>query len=51
MSDLREKAKDKLDEAADAAKKAIDNVADKAKDLAHAGGKKMEEGAKKLKDA
>ena len=51
MSDLRDKAKDTIDAAANAAKKATDKVADKTRDVAHAAGKKMEEGAKKLKEA
>ena len=51
MSDLKDKAKDKIDAAADAAKKATEKVSDKTKDVAHAAGKKMEQGAKKLKDA
>jgi hypothetical protein len=51
MSDLRNKAKDHIDAAADAAKKATDKVADKATDVAHSVGKKMDEGAKKLKNA
>ena len=44
MSDLKDKAKEKIDDAADAAKKATDQVVDKAKDVAHRAGKKMEEG-------
>jgi hypothetical protein len=51
MSDLKDKAKDKIDAAAETAKKATEKVVDKTKDVAHAAGKKMEEGAKKLKDA
>ena len=51
MSDLRDKAKDKIDEAAVAAKKATDHVVDKTKDLAHKAGKKMEEAGKQLQDA
>ena len=50
MSDLKDKAKDKIDSAADAAKKATSTVVEKAKDIAHAAGKKLEQGAKKLKD-
>jgi hypothetical protein len=50
MSDLKNKAKEKIDDAADAAKKASAKVADKAKDIAHKGGKKMEEGGKRLQD-
>ena len=51
MSDLKDKAKEKIDDAADAAKKATDQVVDKAKDVAHSAGKKMEEGGKRLQDA
>jgi ElaB/YqjD/DUF883 family membrane-anchored ribosome-binding protein len=50
MSDLKDKAKEKIDDAANAAKKASDKVADKGKDIAHTADKKMEEGPKKLKD-
>jgi hypothetical protein len=51
MSDFKGKAKDKIEAAADAAKKATDKVVDKTKDVAHATGKKMADGANKLKDA
>jgi hypothetical protein len=51
MSDLKDKVKDSVDAAAEAAKKAADVVTDKTKDAAHAAGKKMAEGAKKLKNA
>jgi hypothetical protein len=51
MSDLKDKAKDRIDAVAEAAKKATEKVVDKTKDAAHAAGKKLEEGAKKLKDA
>jgi F0F1-type ATP synthase membrane subunit b/b' len=50
MSDLKDKAKEKIDDAARAAKKVTDHATDTAKDLAHKAGKKMEEGAKRLKD-
>jgi hypothetical protein len=50
MSDLKDKAKEKIGDAADAAKRATSNVIDKGKDLAHAAGKKMEDGGKKLRD-
>jgi hypothetical protein len=50
MSDLKDKAKDTIDAAAVAAKKATDKISEKASDLAHSAGKKMQEGAKKLKD-
>jgi hypothetical protein len=51
MSDLKDKAKEKIDDAADATKKASDKVIDKSKDVAHSAGKKMEEGGKRLQDA
>ena len=51
MSDLKDKAKVKIDDAAHAAKRATSNVIDKSKDLVHAAGKKMEDGRKKLRDA
>ena len=44
MSDLKDKTKKKIDDAAEAAKKAADKVVDKSKDVAHSAGKKMEEG-------
>jgi hypothetical protein len=49
MSDLKDKAKDKIDTVADATKKGAAKVADKAKDVAYSAGKKVEEGGKKLK--
>jgi hypothetical protein len=49
MSDLEDKAKDKIDAAAKAAKKATEKVADATRDVAHAGGNYMGEAAKKLK--
>jgi gas vesicle protein len=51
MSDLRDKAKEKIDNATDAAKKAAGKVVDTSKDLAHSAGKKLEEGGKRLEDA
>jgi gas vesicle protein len=51
MSDMKEKAKQKIDDAADGARKAADKVVDKSKDVAHSAGKKMEEGGKRLQDA
>jgi hypothetical protein len=51
MSDMKDKAKQKIDDAADGAKKAADKVVDKSKDVAHSAGKKMEEGGKRLQDA
>ena len=50
MSDLKDKAKKKIDGAADATKKATDKVIDKSKDVAHSTGRKMEEGGKRLQD-
>jgi hypothetical protein len=51
MSDLRDKSKKKIDDAANAAKKAAHQVVDKSKDIARSAGKKMEEGGKRLQDA
>jgi hypothetical protein len=51
MSDLKDKAKEKIEDAADAAKKATGKVVDKSKDVAHSAGKKMEQGGKWLQDA
>jgi hypothetical protein len=51
MSDLKDRAKEKIDDAAHGAKKATDKVVDKSKDFAHGAGKKMEEGGKRLQDA
>ncbi len=51
MSDVKDKAKQKIDDAADAAKKAASHVVDKSKDVAHSAGKKMEEGGNRLQDA
>ena len=51
MTDLKSNAKEKIDEGADAAKKATDQVVDKAKDVAHKTGNKMKEGGKHLQDA
>jgi hypothetical protein len=51
MSDIKDKAKQKIDHAADGAKKVVEKVVDKSKDAAHSTGKKMEEGGKRLQDA
>ncbi len=51
MTDLKDQTKNKINEAATAAKKATDKVIDKAKDVAHASGEKLDETAKKLKKA
>ena len=51
MSDMRDKAKQKINDAADGAKKVVDKVVDKSKDVAHSAGKKMEEGGKRLQNA
>jgi hypothetical protein len=50
MSNLKETAKDKIDDAAKAAKKLAANVIDKSRDVAHSAGKKLEKGGKRLKD-
>ena len=51
MSDLKDKAKDKIDDVADAAKNAAGKVVDTSKDVAHSADKKLEEGGKRLQDA
>jgi len=51
MSDMKDKAKQKIDDVADGAKRAADKVVDKSKDVAHIAGKKIEEGGKRLQDA
>ena len=51
MSDIKDKAKQKIEEAADVARKAADKVTEKSKDVAHNVGKKMKEGGKRLQDA
>ena len=51
MSNLKDIAKDKIDDASRAVKKVTDQATDTAKDLAHKAGKKLEQGAKRLKNA
>lgn len=51
MSDLKTKANEHIDHAADAAKKATAQVVDKSKDVAHSAGKKMETAGKKLQQS
>lgn len=51
MSNLKDEAKQKIDDAADAAKTAASKVVDKSKDMAHSAGKKLEKGGKRLRDA
>jgi hypothetical protein len=51
MSDFKDKAKEKIDDAAELAKRAAAQVVDKSKDVAHKAGKKLEEGGKRLQDA
>ena len=50
INEMRDKAMQKLDEAAEAAKKAAALVIDRSKELAHDAGRKMEVGAKILQD-
>jgi len=50
VSDLKDKAKEKIDDAAEAAKKAAGKVVDISKDVAHSAGKKMEKGGKLLRN-
>jgi gas vesicle protein len=51
MTGFTDKAKEKIDDAADATKKAADQVVDKSRDVAHNMGKKMEEAGKRLQNA
>jgi hypothetical protein len=51
MSDLKNKVKETIDDAARAAKKATDHVSEKAKDAAYQTGKKVEQVGEKIKDA
>jgi hypothetical protein len=51
MSGLKDKAKEKIDDAADAVKKAPGKVIDKSKDVAHIAGKKIEKGGERLQNA
>jgi hypothetical protein len=50
MSNMKDKAKAKVDEAASAVKKASDKVVDKSKDLTHQAGKAVEKGGKRMQD-
>ena len=50
MSDLKDKAKEKIDAAAEAAKKATEIVMDKSRDAVHSAREKLEEGSKRLQD-
>ncbi len=49
MSNLKDQVKDKIDDAAHAAKKTTGKVVDKAKDLTHKAGSAIEKGGKRLK--
>ena len=51
MTGFADKAKEKIDDAADSTKKAADQVIDKSRDLTHNVGKKMEEAGKRLQNA
>jgi gas vesicle protein len=51
MTGFTDKAKETIDEAAGATKKAADQVVDKSRDVAHHMGKKMEEAGKRLQNA
>lgn len=51
MSGFADKAKEKIDDAADATKKAADQVIDRSRDVTHTVGKKMEEAGKRLQNA
>jgi len=51
MNNMKDKAKEKIGDAADGGKHAVDKVVDKSKDFAHGVGKKMEEGREQLQNA
>jgi hypothetical protein len=51
MSDLKDKVKEQIDDAAEATKKVLDSAVDKSKDIAHEIGKRVEQGGKRLQDA
>jgi gas vesicle protein len=51
MSDVKDKLKNQIDDAASATKKAVDKVVDKSKDAAHKAGEHLERGGKRLQDA
>ena len=49
-SDLKTSTQKKIDDIADAAKKACDKIIDKSKDAVHSAGEKLEETGKKLRE-
>lgn len=51
MNALKDKAKEMIDDTAEAAQTAAYEVVEKSKDVAHTAGKKMEEGGKRLQNA
>jgi ElaB/YqjD/DUF883 family membrane-anchored ribosome-binding protein len=51
MSNIKDKAKAKIDDAASAVQKTSDKVVDKAKDATHQAGKAVEKGGKRMQDA
>jgi hypothetical protein len=51
MSDVKDKLKEQIDDAAEATKKALDHAVEKAKDVTHEIGKQVEKGGKRLQDA
>jgi hypothetical protein len=50
MSNIKDKARAKIDDAANAVKKASDKVVDKTKDATHQAGKAVERGGKRMQD-
>jgi hypothetical protein len=50
MSNFKDAAKEKIDDAANAAKKTTEKVVDKTKDATHKAGEAVEKGGKRLKD-
>jgi hypothetical protein len=51
MSDIKVKAKEKIEDAAEAARKVVDQLVAASKDAAHAAGKTIEKGGKRLRNA
>jgi hypothetical protein len=51
MSFFKDKVASKIDDAADATKRAADKVIDGSEDAAHTAGEKLEDTGKKLEDA
>jgi hypothetical protein len=48
MSNVKDTLKDKINDAADATKKVVDQVVDTSKDMVRTAGEKLEQGGKRL---